>query len=206
MDMKIYEKNVPFDPGYSPLSFSFIENIEFMLGDYFILKTPQQKKFKLMQLTPKINDLIVKNSAFYLGCMLWGGFLSCRFKTEPKEITGNHTLKLSEEDAKDLDCAEETKYSLQFITQYEKDSKYYLNKPAQITPIVKEILNAYNEFAQINGNFLKTTKTNDIKLPKALSHFEKLTDKQLDALHDGIKAIINDGKIEKLLDLGFYHQ
>lgn len=202
--MDNYEKTVPFDPGYSPLSFSFMENIAFMTRDYNNLKTMQQKKFKLSQLTPSILDLINKSTAFYLGCLLWGGFLHSRFKDEPKEISGNHTLKLSPEAAKDLDCAEETKFTLQYIEMFNKDCKYYLNKPAVIAPLIIEILNGYNEFAQINDNFLNVKKTNDIKLPKSLSHFDKLTNAQLDELHDKIKDVISLGKIEGLLEIGFY--
>lgn len=204
MTVENFDKTVPFDPGYSPLSFSFMENIAYVTGDYNQLKAIHQKKFKLSQLEPAIIDLINKNAAFYLGCMLWGGFLSSRFKDSPKEITGNHTLKLSDEAKKTLDCAEETKFSLQYIEFFDKDCKYYLKKPAKVSDFVKEILNNYNEFAQINNNFINVKMTSDIKLPKALAHFSKLTNEQLDELRTKIKEVIDSGKIEKLLDIGFY--
>lgn len=199
-----FHKTVPFDPGYSPLSFSFMENIAYVTGDYNQLKAMHQKKFKLSQLEPAILDLISKNASFYLGCMLWGGFLSSRFKDAPKEISGNHTLKLSDEAKASLDCADEAKFSLQYIEFFDKDCKYYLKKPAKVSDFVKEILNNYIEFAQINDNFINVTKTSDIKLPKAFSHFDKLTSKQLDELREKIKEVIAAGKIEKLLDIGVY--
>lgn len=199
-----FKNGVSFDPGYSPLSFSFIENIVYITKDYNQLKAIHQKKFKLSQLEPKIIELIAKSTAFYLGCMLWGGFLSSRFKDSPKEILGNHTSKLSPEEAKNLDCAEETKFTLQYIDLFNKDCKYYLNKPAKVSDFIIEILKNYNEFAEINNNFINVKKTSDIKLPKALSHFDKLTDEKLDELRSKILTIIASGKVESLLDLGFY--
>lgn len=199
-----FEKGVPFDPGYSPLSFSFIENIAYITGDYNQLKALHQKKFKLSQLEPSILDLINKSTAFYLGCMLWGGFLASRFKDSPKEIFGNHTLKLSDEAKKTLDCAEETKFTQQYIASFDKDCKYYLKKPAKISALVKEILENYNEFAKINNNFISVKKTSDIKLPKALAHFDKLSNAQLDTLREKIQEVIASGKIEGLLEIGFY--
>lgn len=199
-----FKNGAPFDPGYSPLSFSFIENIAYITKDYNQLKTIHQKKFKLTQLEPKIIELITKCTAFYLGCMLWGGFLSCRFKDSPKEILGNHTSNLSPEEAKKLDCAEETKFTLQYIDLFNKDCKYYLNKPTKVSDFIIEILKNYNEFAEINNNFINVKKTSDIKLPKALSHFDKLTDEKLDELRSKILTIIASGKVESLLDLGFY--
>ena len=203
--MKKFEASVPFDPGYSSLSFSFIENISFLTQDYSQSKTPHQKKFKLVQLEPKILELINKSAAFYLGCMLWGGTIKAYFKDSPKEITGNHTNKLDEEQKKELDCADEVKFMLEYINFFDRDCKYFLNKPAKISDSVIKILNGYVEFAQINNNFINITKTDEIKLPQSLSHFEKLTKEQLENLYDKIMEAINSGKIEKLLDIGFYN-
>lgn len=201
--MENFEKGVPFDPGYSPLSFSFIENIAFTTRDYNQMKIVHQKKFKLSQLMPVVLDLINKSAAFYLGCMLWGGFIKYKFKSDPKEITGNHTKKLTKEAAQQLDCAEEPKFILAYIENLDKDCKYFLKKPAGISPLIIEILNSYIEFAKINNNFLDADKTNDIKLPNVMSHFENLTESQLDDLYEKIKAAIDSGKIEQLLELGF---
>lgn len=198
------EVGIPFDPGYSPLSFSFAENIMFLTMDFSQMKAIHQKKFKLSQIMPGILDSINKSTAFYLGCMLWGGFINSRYKNSPKEITGNHTNKLSADEKNKLDCAEEAKFILQYIQSLHRDSKYFLNKPANVPNFVIEILNSYIEFAQINENFINVNRTDDIKLPKALSHFDKLSETQLDSLRDKIMEVIKSGKIEHLLDLGFY--
>lgn len=202
--MQDFEKNVPFDPGYSKISFSFLSNIDFVMGDYYQLKTPHQKKFKLMQIEKSVRDLIIKSTAFYLGCLLWGGFLSSKFKDDPKEITGNYAEKLTEEEAKEVDYSTETKFILQFVESFEKDCRYHLKKSAQIPSVITEILKNYNEFVQLNSQFRGIKKTSDIKLPKALAHFSKLSEKQTDELYDKIMSTIESGKIEGLLEIGFY--
>ena len=202
--MNNFENTVPFDPGYSKISFSFLTNIDYVMGDYYQLKTIHQKKFKLSQLENSIVELINKSTAFYLGCMLWGGFLKSRFEDSPKEISGNHTAKMSQKELEELDCATETKFILQFIENYDKDCKYFLKRPAKISNFIIEILKSYNEFGQLNNDFVGINKTSDIKLPKVLKHFKDLTNEQLDSLKDKIMATIESGKIENLLEIGFY--
>ena len=202
-DLKLKD-SIPFDPGYSPLSFSFMENIAYITRDYNNLKALPQKKFKLTQLEPSILDLITKSTSFYLGCMLWGGFIHCRFKNEPKEISGNHTLKLSDDDKKALDCAEETKFTLNYIEMFDRDCKYFLKKPAKVSAFIIKILENYNEFAELNENFINVKNTADIKLPKALAHFKNLTNDQLDDLYNKIMAVIDSKKVENLLEIGFF--
>lgn len=200
-----FGETVPFDPGYSNLSFSFEMQISFLLGEFEASKSPHQKKFQLTKLTPAIMDLIKKSTSFYLGCILWGGFLHERFKNDPKEITGNSTETLSEEELKELDCATEAKYILEYIKIFDKDCKYFLKTSAKIPEIINQILNSYIEFAQINNNFIGVKNTDDIKLPQIINHFKDLNNEQLDNLCEKIHTIIDSGKIEKLLELNFYH-
>ena len=202
--MHNFEKSVPFDPGYSKISFSFLSNVDYVMGDYYQLKTIHQKKFKLSQLEKSITEMITKSTAFYIGCQLWGGFLSARFKDSPKEITGNHAFNLKGQELEELDCCIETNFILDFIQAFDKDCKYYLKKPAKISPVIIEILKSYNEFAELNKHFVGVKKTSDIKLPKALGHFKNLTNEQLDSLYDQILKAIESGKIENLLEIGFY--
>jgi len=202
--MDKFEKGVPFDPGYSQYSFSFLENIAYITQEYSQLKTNHQKKFKLNLIEPTIIDLINKCTAFYLGCILWGGFIHCRFKDNPKEITDNNTKGLTKEDLKELDCAEETKFMLKYIEQLDKDCKYFLRRPAKITDSIVEILKSYNEFVELNNNFVDVNQTNEVKLPHTLDHFKNLTNEQLDSLYSQISKAIESGKIENLLETGFY--
>lgn len=202
--MNNFDKNVPFDPGYSQISFSFVNEINYITEQYKQIKAPHQKKFWLTKFEPTIVDLINKSTAFYLGCLLWGGFIHFRFKDSPKEITGNNTEKLSEAEKKELDCASEAKAILHYIESLDRDCKYFLKRATKVTSIIKEILNSYIEFAQINNNFVDVYNTKDIKLPKVLGHFATLSNEQLDKICEAIYATIESGKIEKLLDIGFF--
>lgn len=202
--MNNFDKNVPFDPGYSKISFSFAEHISYVTSAYNQLKAPHQKKFQLSRIEPSILGLINKSTAFYLGCMLWGGFVHSRFKNEPKELSGNTNIGLSEKELQEIDCGAEAKLILQYIESFDKDCKYFLKRPAKISPVLKEILENYIEFASLNNNFINTDKTDKIKLPKALEHFKDLTNEQLDTLCEKIYTTIDAGKIEALLEVGFY--
>lgn len=202
--MMNFDKNVPFDPGYSKLSFSFIDHISYVAGSYNQLKAVHQKKFQLSKIEQPVLDLITKSSAFYLGCMLWGGFVASRFKNEPKELIGNNTEGLSPQELEAVDCGAESRFMLQYIEAFDKDCKYFLKRPAKVPPFTKEILENYIEFAKLNNNFINVDTTDKIKLPKALEHFKDLSNEQLDTLCDKIYSIIESGKIEALLEIGFY--
>jgi len=202
--MKNFDKTVPFDPGYSKISFSFANEISYIMGSYTQLKAPHQKKFQLMKLEPAILDLINKSTAFHLGCMFWGGFIHSRFKDAPKVIQRDGNVDSDEREQVEQECAAESKLILDFINHFDRDCKYFLNKPAKISSFIPEVLNSYIEFAEINKNFAKVKTTADVKLPKALSHFDKLTNEQLDSLCEKIYSAIEVGRIDNLLELGFY--
>lgn len=199
--MHTFEKEVPFDPGYSAISFSFIENIESVIQDYTKLKANHQKKFWLATSEPQIIDLITKSTAFYLGCLLWGSFIHNRFKDSPKPITGSNIPKMSEDEFKNFDCAYEVKAILEYIKILDRDCKYFLKRLAKIESSIAEILNNYVEFAQLNNNFRNVKTTADIKLPKFCDKFSKLTNEQLDNLCEKIYSVIAEKKIELLFDI-----
>lgn len=202
--MNNFKDNVRFDPGYYKISFSFVGQISYLTGNYNQIKNPNQKKFQLSRLESGILNIINKSTAFYLGCMLWGGFLHEYFRDEPKEILGNNTKGMSEKELQDLDCSIEAKVILQYIENFDKDCKYFLKRPAKVSSFLTEVLNSYIEFAQLNDNFINVNYTNEIKLPKAMEHFKDLSHEQLDTLYEKINIAIDSNKIETLLDLGFY--
>lgn len=203
-DFQNLDKAVPFDPGFSGLSFSFIENMTALKQDYEKQRANHQKKFWLTKMEPKIVELIEKCTSFYLGCILWGGFIHCRFKNDPKKISGNTTENLSAEELENLDCAIESKAMLIYIDFLNRDFKYFLKREVRISAFIKEILENYIEFSVLNNNFIGIKTTNQIKLPKAVEHFEKLSNEKLDLLCEKIYAAINCAKIETLLEIGFY--
>lgn len=204
--MKNFDKSVPFDPGYSQISFCFIGNIDVAVDEYKKLKADNQKKFWLMKNESTLVDFINRSSAFYLGCLLWGAFLHYRFKNEPKEIEGNHALKLSEQEKREFDCCVEVDAILEYINSLNRDCKYFLKRPLKISEFIIKILENYIEFARINENFINTKTTSDIKLPKTFVHFDKLSNEKLDKLCEKIYAIIESKQIVSLLDLKFYEQ
>lgn len=199
-----FSKSVPFDPGYYKISFSFMEQILILTSTYNQLKVHHQKKFQLTRLEPYILELINKSTAFYLGCILWGGFIHFRFKNDPKEITGNNTQDLSEKELQKLDCGTEAKAILEYIKEHDRDCKYFLGRNAKIPNDIPEILNCYIEFAKTNENFIKTYNTKDIKIPDCIKHFGNLSQNELDELCEKINEAIDSNKIENLLELGFY--
>lgn len=203
--MKNFETTVPFDPGYASKSFSFIERIQHTNNCYAQLKNNAQKKLWLFQFESQVVKLIESNAAFHLGCILWGGFLANRFKDDPKEIVGNTTWNLSEQEKQSLDCAEDAKAALEYIKHFDRDCKYFLKRSIKISPLVKEIYESYIEFAELNDNFINTKTTADVKIPKAIEHFKDLSNEQLDTLCEKIYTIIEkDELLLGLLDLGFY--
>jgi hypothetical protein len=203
--MRNFETTVPFDPGYAPKAFSFIERIQTIKDCYAQLTTNAQKKLWLPGIEPEVMKLIRLNAAFHLGCILWGGFLAYRFKDSPKQIEGNTTLDLSAEEKKDLDCAADAKAALEYIKNFDRDCKYFLRRGMKIPPEIKEIYENYIEFTELNNNFVNVKTTSDIKVPKAIAHFKDLSNEQLDVLCESIYMIINTEELLfGLLDLGFY--
>lgn len=202
--MSNFDKSIPFDPGFSKLSFSFAENIEFAKQSFLSIKAPHQKKFWLMNNEAKIIDFINKTAAFYLGCILWGGLVHFRFNNPPREISDNTTLTLTDEEKKEIDCSKEVRAVLNYLESFDRDCKYFLKRQSKVSIFIKEILNSYIEFAQINENFVNIRKTDDIKVPQAVKHFENLSIQELDSLCEKIYKTIEVQKIEDLLEVGFY--
>lgn len=203
--MRNFDYYVPFDPGFEPMTFSFVERIKHTQNCYAQLKNNFQKKLWLPQAEIQVLKLINLSTAFHLGCMLWGGFIHYRFKENPKKISGNNTAGLSEQELLELDCAIEAKAILKYIENFDRDCKYFLKRPMQVSPLIKEILENYIEFAEANGNFINVNKTDEVKLPKALEHFKNLSDEKLDDLCEKIYSTIESEQIQDLLDIGFYN-
>lgn len=202
--MKKSQEKVPFDPGFSQISFSFVENIQTAMLEFNKMKTFQQKRFWLAKYEPVIIEFINKHSAFYLGCILWGGLIHFQFKGEPREISGNTTENLSKEELENLDCALEVKASLDFIKNFDRDCKYFMNHNAKIPPVIMKILESYIEFAELNNNFIGINNTDQIKTPWAIRHFENLNLDELNNLSNQIHSAIQSKRIENLLEIGFF--
>lgn len=192
-----FENGAPFDPGFAPYVYGFSQNA--IVADYEMRKliSLHQKKFKYKMLFPQLYKLLANSIAFYQGCLMWAYYLSKKFETTPIEISGNFSLGKSSDE---YDYLAEINYIINFFEKIEKDAKYFLSKSANIPSYWKKIAGVYKEFLELNGNFVKTSKTNDIKLPKILNE-AKL---ELDEILQKIEYSIKKGAIEKLLEVEIF--
>ncbi|EKE04285.1 MAG: hypothetical protein ACD_20C00089G0005 [uncultured bacterium] len=202
--MSQFENGVPFDPGYSQYTLYFPEAILPLVEELARIKAPHQKKFKLSMVEPAIHDLVNNCAGFYLGCILWGGFIHHKFKDDPKEIINNPGDDLTEEELKSRDYNEEINFMLEYFKHLDRDYKYFCKKPFKVDQQILDIFNAYSEFVSLNNNFANIKLTSDVKLPESVKHFDKLSQKKLDTLYKNISEVIESGKLEDLLKIGFY--
>ena len=204
--MSIDEKGIQFDPGWNKLYIHFPNCIDFEVKDIKKFKAINQIKFQITKAEAKTISLLKKCVSIYLGCLLWGGFVSQRFKEEdPKEVINNPNLLIKEELKEGaISLTYETDFILNFIEELNNCCKFYLKRPLNIEPKFIEIIKAYREFVIINNNFSETKKTSDVKLPQSLNHFKNISIKDLDILKNTIEQVIASEKPEEILKLGFY--
>ncbi len=204
--MTDFEKEVPFDPGWSKFSTSFMDYVEFSVGNILKLKVPNQVKFQITKHEAGIVKKFKACASVYLGCVLWGGYLKTRFKDSPKSIMGNPAEGMSQEQAEEKFLyREEPEYMLDYLDKFNKNFKRYVKRPSKVAPEIAGIIKAYLEFLQINHNFGDVVSTDQIKLPAALSHFDDLSPEKLDELKDKIFNIIATDRLEDILEIGFYN-
>ncbi|MBQ7287557.1 MAG: hypothetical protein IJW73_07345, partial [Candidatus Gastranaerophilales bacterium] len=117
------EKNtVLFDPGYAPLVIESIGQVGYTYYTFSAIKDFKLKKLNFINVSKKLEKLIKNNVAFYLGCLLWGKYIS-QFE---KEIEGN---KLLGEVCSEEEYTNEINFLIEFCeTQFNKDYKYYSGK------------------------------------------------------------------------------
>ncbi len=156
------DTEVLFDPGYSASVARVSGNIEYMYSAFQTIISLKQKKFQFSMLYPKFLKAIDSNTAFYLGCMLWGVYLK---SLDNKTIINNPCLGTEFGD----DCFEEIDFLINFVKNgLNRDAKYYLNKTYTSNPLYLTILETYKEFLKINKGFVNVKTTDDILLPKNL--------------------------------------
>ena len=195
---------VPFDPGYSKFSAQIPQEVTLVLDQIAGLKKPHQKKFEFQKFEMQVAPAIKNSAAIYLGCILWGSYLSHRYKDDPKEISGNVMKEIPQEQQENFDHNKEIDFLTDFIDKLDKSSIYYLKRPAKSGKELIPYLEAYREFTALNNNFFELDSTDQIKLPGAVAHFENYDAQKLDELKLRIEEIINSGKIDRILELGFY--
>ena len=181
-------KGIEFDPGFGPHIIVFQGSVEYIYMEITRYKNLSQRKMKFMQYYKKMLNVFYNNLGFYLGCLMWAGYIKTQ---KEQEIEGNHFLgKEYNED----ENTQEVDYMVNFAELFPKDMKYFLSQNFEFEPYVLKILNLYREFLILNKGFVKTKNNTDIKLPKGIK-----TEKA-EEFKQKIDEVLKDGKLEKLLD------
>lgn len=198
------QNKVPFDPGYYEFSIKIPAEAGDFIDEIARLKKPHQRKFEFRKFEMQTIPALKQSAAIFLGCVLWGSYLSHRHKDAPRQIEGNVIMKLAPEQREDVDYSEEIDFLTEFIDKFNKASVYHLRRPSKIGESLKPILEAYREFCQLNDHFKNLDRTDQIKLPAAVEHFKDYDEQKLEELKAKIDQILASRKIDKLLDVGFY--
>jgi hypothetical protein len=196
-----FEKSVPFDPGFGPNVYDIAENVQAVAFEISKYKSPHQKKFQFSRFEPVLVNLINNNAGFYLGCILWGAYIHFRFKDNPKEISDNAYLDISDEEIININFTQNIDFIINYLPKFNKDCKYFLGKPSRVDKDLIKILENYREFVLLNNGFLRTTDTSNIKIPKDYNYLETMSSEELDLLYNKIEAVIKTGKLEDILNL-----
>lgn len=198
------QDTVPFDPGFSEFSIYIPVEAEAVIDEIARLKKQHQKKFEFQKFEIQVSPALKQRCAVYLGCILWGSYLFYRYKDDPKIISGNIIKDLPEEQQVKVDYVKEIEFLEGFIEKLNSASKYYLKRSSKVGENLSPYLNAYKQFCIINDDFKNTEKTDQIKLPEEVSHFENYDNDKLDNLKKEIEKIISSKNIISILELGFY--
>ena len=183
---------VQFDPGFIQHISAFEPNIEYVYNTLGSCRNFNQKKMQFKMFYPKIQSLLKNYLGFYLGCILWAVYIK---NLDEKPILNNLCFggEYSENDT-----LEEVDFIEKYIEQLKKDVKYYTGQNFSIDAESLNILDAYREFLKENKGFVETKTTTDIKLPKG---FKTPSEKDLQAILDGIERVIENGKLYELFPL-----
>lgn len=196
---------VKFDPGFSQFATDFPKEAYGYLDEIASLKQNHQKKFAFTHLESQIVPIIKQCASFQLGCILWGSYLFWKYKNDTKEIEGNTLLSLSEQEKNELNYCDEIDFILDFIDKFEKSAKFYLKRSSRIDLAYIKYFKSYKQFVKLNDDFKNLKITREIKLPDEVAHFENHSEQKLDELKQKIDEVINSGKLENILSLGFYN-
>jgi len=198
------EKNkVLFDPGFSQFSVDFPSEAFEYLDQIAKLKQNHQKKFAFTKLETQIVPIIRHYASFYLGCILWGIYLSEKYKDDAREITGNPILSMTEEEKSKINYDNEIDFILNFSQKLESSSKFYLNRPSKIQSELLKYIELYKDFANINDNFKNLVYTNDIKIPQIALTIINCNENSVDMLKSKIEEAIDARNLELLLACGY---
>ena len=183
------DKTFLFDPGFAKHTTILSVNIDYIYAGISRFKNFSRRKMQFKMLYSKIKKITDNNTGFCLGSLLWAAYL----KTQDGIIEGNPCLDTTYDKQ---ETVEEADYSINFYSQLQKDTKYYLGTNYEIDPLHVKILELYKEFLILNRGFVCTRTTKDIVLPAAVNTV--LTKENAQKIYDKIQQVIQSGN---LLDL-----
>jgi len=168
------KNTIQFDPGYAPLIINTIGQVGYTYYTFSNISNIKIKKQSFSIVSLKLEKLLRINIAFYLGCLLWGCYIS---QFNDYKIEGN---KLLNEECSKEEYTGELDFLIDFIeNKYPRDYKYFKNKTYIADEKYIPILKCYREFLILNSGFTNCSKTNQIVLPDTLKkpspeQFEKI--------------------------------
>lgn len=184
-----FEDGVQFDPGFIQHLTAFVPNIEYIYADISRYKNFNQKKQKFKTYFPKIQILLEDYIGFYLGCILWAVCI----KAENKSLLNNLCFggEYSENDT-----LEEVDFLKNYITQLQKDVKYYLGQNYTPDDSQLKIVEEYREFLSLNKGFVDAKSSSDIVLNPGI---KTLSDRDL--ILEKIAEVVEEGNFKLLYPL-----
>lgn len=194
-----------FDPGFAPNIIHFYPDFITMEEELARLKNFGQKKMRYKVLDKTVQKAMQSTLGFWVGCILWGGYIKYKFQAAPKAIEDNSFLGLSKDDISSFGYQDEFKVMDKYLENFEKNTKYYTGANATLPKEYKTILNEYVSFIELNGHFLETKTTEDIKIPAKFEFLAKYSAAQLNKLGAKIVEIIETGDLSAFLELEIFN-
>lgn len=190
-------QKVLFDPGFTPLVYSFSENLDAIETFMRNIKLPNQRRFRFQSFQPQIIALTKNSVAFYLGCLMWAKYIK---EVHPEaEIENNpfFGVDLNNQPLQEEDFYKEVNLFISYLSKYSKDCKFYLGKEQKFPENWSEIAKTYKDFLELNQSFIKTKYAKDIKLPQNITQIISSTNEHNKNLIDNA---IKNNQIDLLLN------
>ena len=194
-----------FDPGFAPNIIHFYPAYMTAEEELSRLKNFGQKKMRYKVLDKTVQKAMQSTLGFWVGCVLWGGYIKYKFKNAPKDIEDNSFLGLSPDDVSSFGYQDEFKVMAKYLENFEKNVKYYTGATATLPKEYKTILDEYVSFIELNGHFLETRTTDDIQIPEKFGFLAKYSAAQLNKLGAKIIEIIETGDLSEFLELEIFN-
>ena len=192
-----------FDPGFAPHLIPFLPALQSMESELVRIKNFGQKKTRYKILDKSCQKALQSTLGFWVGCILWGGYIKYKNQIDPKAISGNDFLELKKEDIPDFAYNTEFDAMKNYIENFAKNSKYYTGTNASLPEFYGTIVKEYRAFVELNDNFLNTRTTADIQIPPKFEFLAQYSDTQLEDLGAKIVEFIAKSDLNGFLELDF---